>query len=105
MKAHECAKCGWVINKPMNKAEIKRVLSEANAFISRTISNRHALNVIRKVVNRLAWQKELVNYVSDDYPFCRYCVLELIELFMKQETPKFKKELLDNYDFGASVIY
>jgi len=102
---NKCIKCGWILNKPVNDDELKVLLSTTNQFISSKISNRHAKDVIKKVRGRLAWQKDLANVHSDKTPVCRYCLFELVRLFMKDEEHLFEEEFIKNYDFHNSVIY
>jgi hypothetical protein len=104
-EVNNCIKCGWVINKSINDDELKILLSTTNHFISSKISNRHAKEVIKKVKNRLAWQKELANVYVDETPICRYCLFELVRLFMKDEEHLFEEEFIKNYDFHNSVIH
>ncbi|MBR9679110.1 MAG: hypothetical protein GON13_02475 [Nanoarchaeota archaeon] len=104
MGVDNCIKCGWVINRPLNDEELKNLLSTTNQFISSKISNNHAKNVIKQVKNRLAWQKELANVHVDETPICRYCLFEIVRLYMKDEEHLFEEEFIKNYDFNNSII-
>lgn len=104
MGGMNCIKCGWIINNPITSDELKLLLSTTNQFISARISNRHAKEVIRKVVERIEWQKELNHVISDGTPICRYCLFELVRLYMKKEEQLFEKEFIKNYDFDDSII-
>ncbi len=104
MEGEKCIKCGWVINKPMSNSEVDSLLSATNLFISEKVSNRHAKEVIKKVKERIEWQKELNLDESSDVPICRYCLFELVKLYMKNEEDLFNEEFVKNYDFDEAII-
>lgn len=99
----ECLKCGWLINFKMTKREVDYLLSTINEELTLSVSNSHAKKVIRRVLNRLEWQKRLFDYDGDDYPFCRHCLIDLANLFTEKSDGV--KSLVDQYDFGLSIIY
>ena len=104
MKGETCIKCGWIINKPLVDEELKTLLSTTNTFISNKVSNRHAKEVVKKVMNRIEWQKDLNDYDGEETPICRYCLFELVQLYMKNEDELFQEEFIKNYDFDEAII-
>ena len=104
MGGKTCIKCGWIMNRPVTSNELKVLLSTTNQFISGRISNRHAKEVVKNVRKRVEWQKDLVGVHTEETPICRYCLFELVKLFMKEEDKLFEKEFLKNYDFDDSII-
>ena len=92
------------MNRSVQDDELKLLLSTTNHFISSKISNAHAKEVIKKVKNRLRWQKELVGVHTINTPICRYCLFELVQLYMRDENHLFEKDFIKNYDFHDSII-
>jgi len=102
---NDCLRCGWTQNKNMTKDELDNLLSASKEFISFRVNNKHAKEVYSKVRGRLAWEKKNAGLDFDNSTFCRYCVLELVELYMKEQGKLFREFIMNQYDFGTSVIY
>ena len=100
---HECLSCGWLLNTTVTKNKLSNLMAVVNESLSSKASNKHAKDVVKKVVNRLEWQKEFIGYHGSDYPFCRHCVVSLADLFAKKGVSV--DDLPNNYDFGRAIIY
>ena len=100
---NECINCGWLINKPMSKTEVKKLISVINEVLSRTKSNYHAKQVIKKLIKRLNWQMNFLNCNMSKYPICRHCLISLATLYTKHEEKI--NEIAKQYDFGNAIIY
>lgn len=96
-----CLKCGDAITNPLTNETIKEVLSVTNELLSSKVGNKKAKEIIKKVKSRMDWQKELLNYTGKDTPLCRFCILELVKLFLETESSELGDDLISKYNFNS----
>lgn len=100
---YQCIYCHWTINVPLRREKFRSLVE----FLSKFLRQRFGISGIKgKVLKNIKNVKEIQGIESDeDYPICRYCLVEIFQLYVDNE--KALKELnnfLRTYDFKGSII-
>ena len=94
--SHVCAMCGWPINRPISKKEIKTFVEG----IERWLENVGGLNENLK--------KKLESLLGKELYICRYDFFYLIKGMVESENEevgeKFEKEIASKYEFYGGII-
>ncbi len=96
---NSCAKCGEAITNPLDKQTIKDLLLVTKEFVTRKVSYRHAQDVVKKAKERIDWEKENMGIEKKESYLCRFCVLNIANLYIKKVNNEFQQEIIGSYNF------